>query len=79
MLLCSTCCSPKLLDGESRLMSAEDASALAACAVPARNSLSSWRLLYCTHRDGISLNTMYRKAAGKSSTILLVKDTGAVG
>ena len=32
--------------------------------------------LYCTQRDGISLQTLYRKALNHAPTLLVVKDTG---
>lgn len=32
--------------------------------------------LLMRRRDGISLHTLYRKAAGKSPTLLIIKDQG---
>eukprot|EP00798_Chlamydomonas_sp_ICE-L_P000838 gene838-33569_t len=44
--------------------------------LPPHFAHGSWKMLYCTQRDGISLNTLYRKAAGHAPSILVVKDTG---
>lgn len=42
-------------------------------ALPQRTFACSWQLLYATHRDGISLHSLYRKAAGQAPTVLIVK------
>lgn len=47
-----------------------------AAALPARYQSKDWQLLYSTSRHGISLQTLYRKAAGVTSTVLLVRDAG---
>ena len=47
-----------------------------ATALPGHLAFGTWNLAYCTHRDGYSLHTLYRKAAGKAHTLLLVKDGG---
>ena len=44
-------------------------------AVPPRFRHSTWNLIYSTNKHGISLQTLYRKAAGVVPTILLVKDS----
>ncbi|GAQ88147.1 Oxidation resistance protein [Klebsormidium nitens] len=46
-----------------------------AAALPVRFRLSPWVLLYSTWRDGISLQTMYRKAAKKGPCVLVILDT----
>ena len=50
-------------------------------ALPPRLRLCSWTLLYGTKRDGISLQSLYRRGAGRSPTLLLLRDTagGAFG
>lgn len=50
-------------------------------ALPARLRLCTWTLLYGSRRDGISLQTLYRRAAGRAPTLLVVSDTcgGAFG
>ena len=45
-------------------------------ALPGHLKYGNWNLAYCTHRDGYSLHTLYRKAAGRAHTLLVVKDTG---
>ncbi|UPR00937.1 TLD domain-containing protein [Chloropicon primus] len=42
--------------------------------VPDRYKQHKWDLLYSTARDGISLQTLYRRVAKTSPTILVVKD-----
>jgi hypothetical protein len=47
-------------------------------ALPARCRLSNWKLEYSSRRDGISLRSMYRAAAGKQCSgecVLVVRDT----
>ena len=47
-------------------------------ALPARCRLCNWRLAYSSRRDGISLRSLYRAAAGKNSSVesvLVVRDT----
>lgn len=53
---------------------------LAGGAIPARYTFSHspWSLVYSTRRDGISLGTLYRRAAHVEPTLLLVRDTGAM-
>ncbi|MEW5314804.1 MAG: hypothetical protein WDW38_006273 [Sanguina aurantia] len=64
----------------SALMSPDDVRALAG-AVPAHVMLASgaWTLEYSTARDGVSLHTLYRKAASKSPTLLVVREAGLAG
>lgn len=45
-------------------------------AVPKRLAQSNWNLLYSTEKHGFSLQTLYRKAAGVSPTILVVREFG---
>lgn len=61
----------------STLMSPEDVRALAG-AVPASVMLARglWTLEYSTARDGVSLHTLYRKAANKSPTLIIVREAG---
>jgi hypothetical protein len=47
-----------------------------AAALPARYQARDWSLLYSTSRHGISLQTLYRRAAGNSPSVLLVRDVG---
>lgn len=42
--------------------------------LPRRHRQSEWKLLYSTAKDGFSLQTMYRKAAGISPSILVIRD-----
>lgn len=68
---------PLMSDGGSSVMSKEDVVCLLTSgALPARHRVSRWELCYCTQRDGISLHTLYRKAANKSPTVLIIKDAG---
>ncbi len=66
------------LSEPSALMTAEDVRCLAG-AVPARLAPGRWQLLYGSARDGISLRTLYRKAAGRAPTLLIVREAGASG
>lgn len=43
--------------------------------IPRRHRQSEWKLLYSTAKDGFSLQTMYRKAAGVSPSILVIRDS----
>ena len=43
-------------------------------ALPIRHKLNRWRLAYSTHRDGTSLNTLYRKCARASPTVMVIRD-----
>ena len=43
-------------------------------ALPIRHKLNRWRLAYSTHRDGTSLNTLYRKCARLSPTVMVIRD-----
>ncbi|EFJ41453.1 hypothetical protein VOLCADRAFT_107660 [Volvox carteri f. nagariensis] len=66
------------LSERSSVMSQEDLRALAG-AVPPRLASGRWQLLYSSARDGISLRTLYRNAAGRAPTLLLVREVGACG
>lgn len=57
----------------SALLRPGEAAALAR-ALPSRFRLASWRLLYSSLRDGISMQTMLRQASGRGPTVLLVRD-----
>lgn len=59
----------------SALMEAHHMVGLAA-EVPMRYRQSTWRLVYSTQRDGISMQTLLRNAKGKSPTVLVVRDMG---
>ncbi|KAL6759905.1 TLD-domain-containing protein [Haematococcus lacustris] len=67
---------PVMSDGGSGIMTKDEVAALVAGCLPARFKQSRWSLLYCTQRDGISLHTLYRKAAGKAPSLLVVRDSG---
>ena len=43
---------------------------------PLRHRQSTWNLVYSTQRDGISMQTLLRKARGRSPTVLVVRDMG---
>jgi hypothetical protein len=48
-------------------------------AMPGRTRLAAWQLAYSTRRDGISLRSLLRLAAGRAPTLLAVRDgRGAV-
>jgi hypothetical protein len=47
-----------------------------AAALPARYQSRDWSLLYSTSRHGISLQTLYRRCAASSPSVLLVRDAG---
>jgi hypothetical protein len=47
-----------------------------ASALPARYQSRDWSLLYSTSRHGISLQTLYRRCAASSPSVLLVRDAG---
>jgi hypothetical protein len=64
---------PPALDAPSGLLGPGDADALAA-AVPLRHRQCRWALLYSTQRDGVSLRSLLRAAAGRAPTLLLVRD-----
>ena len=50
-----------------------------AAALPGRTRLAAWKLAYSTRRDGTSLRSLLRAAAGRSPTLLAVCDArGAV-
>ncbi|GIL82720.1 hypothetical protein Vretimale_8294 [Volvox reticuliferus] len=66
------------LSEPSAIMPMDDLRALAS-AVPARLAAGRWQLLYGSARDGISLRTLYRKAAGRAPTLLVVREAGACG
>jgi TLD len=59
---------------ESSILSTQEIQALAN-GFPARHRLSKWTLLYSSVRHGISLHTLYRKAAGFAPAVLVVRDT----
>lgn len=50
--------------------------AIAAAGLPPMYQQRDWSLLYTTSRDGISLHTLMRKAAGYAPTLLVVRDGG---
>ncbi|KAG2498182.1 hypothetical protein HYH03_003937 [Edaphochlamys debaryana] len=66
------------LSEPSAIMSIDDVRSLAG-AVPARLAPGRWVLLYGSGRDGISLRTLYRKAAGRAPTLLIVREAGSGG
>ena len=65
----------------SRLLTNEDIAAIAS-QLPGHFAVSPWHLAYCTHRDGYSLSTLYRKCAASRSkehiycSILVIQDSG---
>lgn len=63
------------LNAASSLLAADHASALASV-LPARLRVVPWQLVYSSTRDGISLNTLYRRVAKHKSTLVVVRDTG---
>ncbi|GAX76085.1 hypothetical protein CEUSTIGMA_g3528.t1 [Chlamydomonas eustigma] len=65
---------PSMSD-QSHILSDEQVKLLAGSSLPGHLALGSWQLTYCTHRDGYSLHTLYRKASGKAHTLLIVQDT----
>ncbi|GLC41538.1 hypothetical protein PLESTM_001212500 [Pleodorina starrii] len=70
-------CEPSLSE-PSAIMPMDDVRALAG-AVPPRLAAGRWQLLYSSGRDGVSLRTLYRKAAGRAPTLLLVREAGGAG
>jgi hypothetical protein len=56
-------------------MSGRHVAALAA-ALPPRFRTNAWALAYSTARHGVSLQTLYRRAAGAAATLLVVRDGG---
>ena len=69
---------PKLLDANGRIMTSQMLTPFAlrqlAVALPSRFAYADWRLLYSTAVHGISLNTMYIKAAGCGCCLLVLRD-----
>ena len=61
------------LDRESAMLTDKHVRCLAA-QLPTRYRLSDWTLLYSSVKHGISLQTLYRKAAGKHPSILVMRD-----
>lgn len=57
----------------SQLVSTDDMNAISSHA-PLRHRHKKWVLLYSTLRDGISMQTLLRKAKGHAPTVLLVRD-----
>lgn len=57
----------------SQLISIDDMNAISSHA-PLRHRHKKWVLLYSTLRDGISMQTLLRKAKGHAPTVLLVRD-----
>lgn len=57
----------------SQLMARDDMNCLASH-MPLRHREKAWTLLYSTHRDGISMQTMLRKSRNMSPTVLVVRD-----
>ena len=62
------------MKGKSELISEELVRCLTS-AIPPRFRHSQWSLVYSTEKHGISLQTLYRKAANISPTVLIIKDT----
>ncbi|KAG6547123.1 hypothetical protein Mapa_011375 [Marchantia paleacea] len=60
-------------DSKSQIVDDRHIKALAAV-LPVRFRSYKWTLLYNTDRDGISLNTLYRKVHLKGPTLLLIRD-----
>eukprot|EP00897_Mesotaenium_endlicherianum_P008936 jgi/Mesen1/8070/ME000433S07369 len=60
-------------DGQSLMLKDAHIKALAA-ALPARLRTLTWVLQYSTHRDGISLSTLYRKVHKKGPVLLVARD-----
>lgn len=60
-------------DAPGGVLSAAHLAALAAF-LPGRTRLAAWQLAYSTRRDGISLRSLLRLAAGRSPTVLAVRD-----
>ncbi|KAI8474831.1 MAG: TLD-domain-containing protein [Monoraphidium minutum] len=61
--------------GASALMSEDEIASLAA-ALPPIHQGAEWSLVYSTGRDGTSLHTLLRKAAGAAPALLVVRDGG---
>eukprot|EP00271_Cylindrocystis_brebissonii_P008212 TRINITY_DN22236_c0_g2_i1.p1 TRINITY_DN22236_c0_g2~~TRINITY_DN22236_c0_g2_i1.p1 ORF type:complete len:670 (+),score=104.46 TRINITY_DN22236_c0_g2_i1:168-2177(+) len=61
-------------EGQSAILTDHHFKALAA-SLPVRLRTASWNLLYSASRDGISLNTLYRKVGKRGPAILIVRDT----
>lgn len=57
----------------SQLVSTDDMDAISSHA-PVRHRHKKWVLLYSTLRDGISMQTLLRKAKGHAPTVLLIRD-----
>lgn len=57
----------------SQLISKNDMKAISSHS-PLRHRHKKWALLYSTLRDGISMQTLLRKAKGHAPTVLLVRD-----
>lgn len=58
---------------ESQLVRISDMQAIASH-VPLRHRQKRWTLLYSTHRDGISMQTLLRKCKDWAPTVLIVRD-----
>ena len=69
---------PKLLDSRGHVTQSHMLSPFClrqlAGAVPARFAFADWRLLYSTAVHGISLNTLYHRAAGCGCCLMSIKD-----
>ena len=67
------------LSEDSSILTADQVRSIVS-ALPARCRLCNWRLEYSSRRDGISLRSLYRAAAGKhcsGESVLVVRDTNA--
>lgn len=68
--------SPAAACGSSSQHQLVDGLAHLAAALPPRYQARGWSLLYSTSRHGISLQTLYRRCAGNTASVLLVRDAG---
>ncbi|GBF97371.1 hypothetical protein Rsub_11018 [Raphidocelis subcapitata] len=64
---------PPQFSQPSALLTPADAQSIAA-ALPPLHRFAPWRLVYSSSRDGTSLHTLLRKAAGAAPTLLIVRD-----
>ncbi|GMH33469.1 hypothetical protein BSKO_01303 [Bryopsis sp. KO-2023] len=63
-----------VLNGGSTVLTEDHLKCLTG-AIPKRHRQAGWTLLYSTSKHGISLQTMYRRAANVAPSILIVRDT----
>jgi hypothetical protein len=66
---------PQMAD-PSHILTDAQVQLLAGSSLPGHLAFGTWKLAYSTHRDGYSLHTLYRKAAGLPHTVLVVQDSG---